>query len=272
MKRSFVSFWRKSIASARVAVLNHLEYRLNFFVDAYLQPILTAFVECALWMGIWSQANFTTLNGFGLNSYLAYALWATFVARVTANWQYELTMMEDIESGKINGVLLRPISFYQYYLSQFIGYKALVLFGTLSVPILVSWLLKLPFDISRVPLVLLLLFFYLIFVHTLSFSIACLCFYMTRASSVTVAKNITLWVLAGELFPLDLIPDPWGAYAKASPFASGAYVPVGYLTGRLEISTVFSAFQSIAISLGVVSIVAVVLWGSGIKRYVGTGA
>lgn len=253
-------------------MLQNLEYRINFIVDAYVQPIMTAGVECALWIGLWANGAFTVLNGFGLEYYLSYSLWAVFVSRVTANWQYEFMMMDDIESGKINAILLRPISFYHYYLSQFFGYKTLILLGTLGVPLLASWTLNLPFDISRIPLVLALMFFYLFFVHTLSFSVACACFFMTRAHSLTVGKNIFLWVLAGELFPLDLIPEPWGAWAKATPFASGAYVPVGYLTGRLQFVDMLYAFESVGISLLIMAVVAWVLWQAGVKRYVGTGA
>jgi ABC-2 type transport system permease protein len=267
-----VSFWRKSIAAAKLAVLTHLEYRLNFFIDGYFQPAITTMVEIALWYGIWHQGGFDSLNGFGLDSYLSYALWATFVARVTANWQYEFMMMEDVVSGKLNAILLRPFSFYSFYLSQFLGYKITVLAGTISVPLVASVFFGLPAHLERLPLVFLLLIFYLLFVHTLSFFLACFSFYMTRAHSLTVGKNIVLWVLAGELFPLDLIPEPFAKWAILSPFSSGAYIPVAYITGRIEVHAVYQAFLSISVSLVVISIFAALIWSQGVKRYSGTGA
>lgn len=272
MKASFVSFWRKSIAAARLAILSQLEYRLNFFIDGYLQPLITTLIEVALWYGIWHQGNFESLNGFGLNSYLAYALWATFVARVTSNWMYEIIMMEDVESGKLNAILLRPFSFYSFYLSQFLGYKFSILIGTLGVPLVFSWLFELPTHFDRLPLVFILLMFYLVFVHSLSFFVACFSFYMTRAHSLTVAKNIVLWVLAGELFPLDLIPEPWRQWVIHSPFASGVYVPVAYITGRVGLEAVREGFVSVFVSLIVVGGLSYAIWQAGVRRYVGTGA
>lgn len=272
MNMSFVSFWRKSIAAGKLAILTHLEYRLNFFIDGYFQPLITTIVEVTLWYGIWHQGGFDSLNGFGLESYLAYALWATFVARITANWMYESMMMEDIESGKLNAILLRPFSFYSFYLSQFLGYKLTMLIGTFGVPFVFAFIFDLPSHLERLPLVFLLLSFYLIFVHTLSFFIASFAFFMTRAHSLTVAKNIVLWVLAGELFPLDLIPEPFAKWVILSPFSSGAYIPVGYLTGRLDISYVIQAFQSVGIGLLTVGFLAICIWHQGVRRYAGTGA
>lgn len=272
MKASFVSFWRKSIAAGRLAILNHLEYRLNFFVDAYCQPIITTLVEVALWIGIWTHGNFTSLNGFGFESYMAYAIWATFVSRITTNWQYEMTMMDDIETGRLNAILLRPFSFYSFYLSQFFGYKLSVVVGTLGVPLLFSLLFDLPVHIERIPLAVGLLIFYVWFAHTLSFLVACFCFFMTRAQSLTAAKNIALWVLSGELFPLDLIPGEWGRIAMLSPFASGAYTPVAFIIGRVGLPEMITAFQSVGISLILAGLVAHLMWRAGIRNYVGTGA
>lgn len=267
-----MSFWRKSTAAAKLAILTQLEYRLNFFIDGYVQPLVTALVEVALWYGIWHQGNFESLNGFGLDSYLAYALWATFVARVTTNWMYESMMMEDIELGRLNAILLRPFSFYSFYLSQFMGYKFSVIIGTLGVPLVFAYIFDLPSIFERLPLVFLLLFFYLIFVHTLSFFIASFAFFMTRVHSLTAGKNVVLWVLAGELFPLDLIPEPYAKWVILSPFASGVYVPVGYLTGRLEVSSVIQAFQSVGVGLLVCGFLSFCIWHRGLKRYAGTGA
>jgi len=272
LRKSFVSFWRKNRAAAKLAILSQLEYRLNFFIDAYFQPLITTTVEVTLWYGIWSQGDFTTLNGFGLDSYLSYALWATFVARVTTNWMYESMMAEDIESGKINAILLRPYSFYSFYLSQFMGYKTFVMLGTLGIPLAAAYLFDLPVTFSRLPLVFVLLFFYLIFVHTVSFFVASFGFFMTRVHSLTTGKNIVLWVLSGELFPLDLIPDPYRQWAIASPFASGAYVPVAYMTGRVEVDAVWRAFVSVAVGLLVMGGAAMMMWSGGVRRYAGTGA
>src|ERR1035437_9243442 len=140
LKKSFVSFWNRNISAARLAILSHLEYRVDFFVDTILQPFLSTCMELAMWSSILTVAGISQLNGFSRASYLSYVLWATFVARVTANWSYEMEMEDEIESGHINAILLRPISFFEYYLSQFLGYKLSTIGFSFLFPLIVTWL------------------------------------------------------------------------------------------------------------------------------------
>lgn len=234
--------------------------------------MLSSCVELALWSTILSAAGLTQLNGFPRASYLSYVLWATFVARVTANWSYEMEMGEEIESGRINTILLRPISFYEYYLAQFLGYKFSTMPFSFACPLLACLVFPTTVIWNRFVPMMALILFYLFFVHTLSFCISCLGFYITRVRGVTGAKNMSLWVLSGELFPLDLIPEPFRSWVIHLPFASGVYAPVGFLTGRLGWSELSQAFLSVAGGIALTSALAFVLWQRGLKQYSGTGA
>ena len=185
---------------------------------------------------------------------------------------YEFRMIDEIESGKVNGLLLRPISFYEYYLGQYLGYKTLT--GVLSflIPITVCLFVSSPVDLLRLPLAVSLLFFYVIFIHTVSFCIASLGFFFNKIHSVTIAKNITIWLLSGEIFPLDLVPDPYKKILLWLPFSSGVFVPTGYLTGRLQVHDVLLGFRSVSIGIFISGAVAMVLWTQGRRVYSGTGA
>lgn len=229
-------------------------------------------METALWASILSVAGVTSLNGFSRASYLSYVLWATFVARVTANWSYEFEMADEIESGRINAILLRPISFYEYYLSQFLGYKLSTVPFSLLCPFIATLIFPTTVILNRILPMLVLIFFYLFFVHTLSFCISCCGFFMTRTSGITVTKNMSLWMLSGELFPLDLIPAPMKGWVINLPFAAGVYVPVGFLTGRLGWDELLHAFASVTIGLMAVSLFAALVWRRGLRVYSGIGA
>lgn len=76
----------------------------------------------------------------------------------------------------------------------------------------------------------------------------------------------------GELFPLDLLPEPFKTAFIAAPFASGTFIPVGYIIGRVDIQTVYNGFISVTIGLVVLNLLAAYLWKRGIDSYVGTGA
>lgn len=255
-----------------MAILSQFEYRLNLFTDAILQPLITSVVEVTLWWAIFKGANLESLGGFSADYYLAYALWGAFFARITTSWMYEFMMIDEIDSGRVNAILVRPISFYEFYLGQFMGYKLLCTIISMLVPIGVSLFITSPTDLSRLPLALTLATYYLLLVHTMSFMVASLAFFYNRIHSLPAAKNIALWVLAGEIFPLDLIPQPLSTWIKNLPFACGVFVPVGYLTGRIGLNEMINGFISVTVGIVFFALVSSTLWQAGRRRYSGTGA
>jgi ABC-2 type transport system permease protein len=233
---------------------------------------MTAGIEIALWWAIFRGAAIEELGGFSGNHYLAYALWAAFFSRYTISWMYEYMMIDEIDSGRINAILTRPISFYEFYLGQFIGYKLLTAAASFLIPFSISLVWETPSELSRFPLAFLLATTYLVLVHTMSFCVASLAFFYNRIHSLPMIKNIILWMVSGEIFPLDLAPEPFRSVLINLPFSAGTFVPVGYLTGRLSIGHVWQSFLSIGISLVIMGGLAMILWRQGRRRYSGTGA
>lgn len=269
---SFIGFCKRNLALSQLAIITQTEYRVNFIVDALAQPFLMAFIEMILWHAIFRGAGVSQIAGFGMSSYMSYVIWAGFFSRISANWMYEFRMIEEVNLGRINSVLLRPFSFYEYYLSQFLGYKTAIISISLIIPVAVVALMGFPFELSRLPLVLLMLFAYLIFTYTMSFIVVCSAFFFNRVQSLTVTKNMTLWILGGELFPLDLVPEPYKQYLLNLPFSCGVFVPVGYLTGRLEFKDMQHGFFTIAVGTLICGTMSVLLWRKAIREYSGTGA
>ncbi len=272
MKKSFAVFWKRNLAFAKLAIVSNLEYRLNYFVDVIVQPVLTTGIEILLWFAVFKGANVQTINGFGREYYLSYALWAAFFARIATSWMYEFRMIEEISSGTINSLIVRPMSFYEYYLSQLLGYKFITTIISLIIPLIAAHYFNLPTIYSRVPLAVVLCFYYLILVHTISFLVCCVAFHLTKISSFTVAKNLLFWILMGELFPLDLTPEPYKSILLKLPFAGGVFLPVGYITNRIGLNEMITGFISVTISLVVLNALASVLWKKSLATYAGTGA
>jgi ABC-2 type transport system permease protein len=185
---------------------------------------------------------------------------------------YEFRMVEEVESGTINGLLTRPMSFYEYYLSQLMGYKLVTTALSLMVPIIAAQIFDLPTIFTRLPLAILLCLYYLILVHSISFVISCCAFFLNKIRSFTLVKNMALWVLTGELFPLDLMPPGWKEIFIAMPFASGVYIPVGYLTGRVGFEQMIQGFYSVTIAIVALSLFGAWFWKKGLQTYAGTGA
>jgi ABC-2 type transport system permease protein len=266
------SFWRRNRAFFRLAVISNLEYRLNFFTDSIIQPCITGLVELTLWIALFKATAQTQINGFSLEAYLSYALWAAFTSRITSTWMYEYRMINEIDSGSINSLLVRPLSFFEYYLSQFLGYKFITSVFSLLVPLGICWWMGFPIYLNRLPEVLALITYYLVLVQLLSFIVATTAFHLNRVTSFTVTKNLALWLLSGELVPIDLFPENIQKILLSLPFANAVYVPVGYLTGRVSESTMRNGWLNTTLGILVLSAIAAVAWRQGLRKYAGTGA
>ncbi len=199
-------------------------------------------------------------------------MWGTFLARITSNWMYEFKMVDEIESGSINGLLVRPMSFFEYYLSQFMGYKMITTICSMMIPFLAVWIFKMPTEFSRLPIAFLLVFYYLFLVHAISFIVSSVAFTLTRIHSLTVAKNLAFWILSGELVPVDLVPEPYRHWILSLPFCNAVYIPVGYITGRIPIEMVWHGFATTTYGILIAGAIGYALWKNGLKKYVGTGA
>ncbi len=273
MKTSFIAFWRRNLALAKLGIVSNLEYRFNFVIDAFIQPILTVGIEVLLWLAIFKTVDSTGLiGGFGRDAYLAYAVWAPFLGRIAISWMYESMMVEEVVSGSINTILSRPLSFYEYYLSQTLGYKVITTFFSMTVPLAASFYFNLPVQFDRLPMALTLVVYYIFLVHSMSFVVATLGFYLTRVRSFTLLKNLTLLLLGGELVPIDLMPKVLSEILLILPFSAGVYIPLAYITGRGDLDLLAQGFFNVTWALIVFGLVSYLMWTKGVKQYTGTGA
>ena len=272
MKTSFIAFWRRNLALAELGIVTNLEYRFNFIIDAFIQPILTVGIEVLLWLAIFKTADSGLIGGFNRENYLAYAVWAPFLGRIAISWMYESMMVEEVVSGSINTILSRPLSFFEYYLSQTLGYKIVTTMFSMLVPIIASWYFDLPVHFARLPVIFLLVIYYVLLVHSMSFLVATLGFYLSRVRSFTLLKNLTLLLLGGELVPIDLMPPGLSEVLLKLPFSSGVYIPLAYLTGRGDIDLLWQGFYNVTWALIVCGLVSYLMWTNGVKQYTGTGA
>ncbi len=272
MKKSFAAFWRRNLALCNLGIASNLEYRFNFIVDAFVQPILTVGIEVLLWLAIFKTAETAFIGGFSRESYLAYAVWAPFLGRITISWMYESMMVEEVASGSINTILSRPLSFYEYYLSQMMGYKVVTTVFSLLVPVAASIFFKLPIFFDRLLPAMSLVIYYLLLVHTLSFIISTLGFFLTRVRSFTLVKNLTLWLLSGELVPIDLMPAALQKFFLLLPFSSGVYIPLAYISGRGDFNLLVQGFINVTVALAIAGTFSIYFWRRGLHEYTGTGA
>lgn len=236
-----------------------------------LIPICFFLVEAVFWSGLIKASGSSQLGGFPISYYLGYFLYS-ILQLGSLNWRFERAMIAEINNGSVNALLLRPSSFYEYHMGQLLGQKLITALTMIPVVIAIAWIWDLPFHLDRLPLVLLMGVSYVVLLFSLHFAIAAMAFFFDNVYSLNNSKNMVIWILTGELMPLDLLPSPLREWIIALPFSCGIYLPASYLSGRIEVDVFMKGFVSLAIGGVFFGLLARFIWKMGLRRYGGTGA
>ncbi len=234
-------------------------------------PVCYFLVEAAFWTGLIKASGDELLGGFSARYYLGYFLYL-ILQLGSMNWRFERAMIAEINNGAVNALLLRPSSFFEYHMGQLLGQKLITALAMLPIISFIAWRWDLPFHAERLPMVFLMGICYVILLFSLHFAVASMAFFFDNVYSLNNSKNMIIWILTGELMPLDLLPSPIREWIIALPFSCGFYIPAAYLSGRIEIDVFLRGFISLAIGGVAFGLLAQFVWKRGVRRYSGTGA
>ena len=238
-------------------------YRLNFILWR-LRMFLSFIVTFFIWSTVFESR--TTFAGYGKSSLLSYIL----LANLTANFVLGTRTVDiagDINSGQIINLLLRPLSFFKYYLTRDLADKLLnMFFATFEITLLI-----LLFNIRLVPLknpALFLVFFVngIFISFYINLIISFLGFWTTETWAPRFIFMALIYFLSGSYFPLDLLPSTLYHLLLLTPFPYLFYLPVKTLIGNVDQLIYFQLFLSFLWVL-IASKLSYKLWKLGNKSF-----
>ena len=98
-----------------------------------------------------------------------------------------------------------------------------------------------------------------------------LAFWATRADALLALQDSLVFLLAGVVAPVPLLPAAMQTAAHFLPFRYMVGFPVEILTGQLTAAQVAQGFAIQAAWLAVALLLARLVWTGGIKRYTAIG-
>jgi len=101
--------------------------------------------------------------------------------------------------------------------------------------------------------------------------LACLAFWATRADALLALQDALIFLLAGVVAPVALLPGALQTIAHMLPFYYMVGFPVEVLTGQIATENVLTGFIIQAAWLIVAVLLYRVVWRSGLKRYSAIG-
>ncbi len=259
---------RRGWALVKGLWLSWLQYRSFFFILAFgwmIPPLI--------YLLVWSTAaGDATLGGLNRGEFVAYYLVLILVNQVTyaqTNW----TVGDLIRYGQMNRVLLRPIPpIYDALASEFAG-KVVYLVFDLPVVALLALILRPEMDfrpengLAFLPALVLawaLRFFW-------GYWLALLAFWTSRADALLGLQDALIFLLAGLVAPVALLPGWLQTAAKILPFRYMVSFPVEVFTGQLDGAGLLAGFAVQAGWLAAAIGMYVLIWRIGLRRYTAIG-
>jgi ABC-2 type transport system permease protein len=245
-----------------------LQQRSFFFLLAFgwmIPPLIYLFV--------WSTAaGGETVGGLTRGQFVAYYLVLILVNQLTysqTNW----TVGDVIRYGGMNALLLRPLSPVFDALSTEVAGKVVYMTFVVPVVAILALILRPELHVSLrnglafVPA--LILAWALRFLW--GYWLALLAFWATRADGLLALQDALIFLLAGQVAPIKLLPGFLRQVAGLLPFRYMLGFPVEVLTGQLDGPALGRGFVFQVVWLSVAAVLFSVLWRAGVRRYSAVG-
>ena len=245
-----------------------MQHRGFFFLLAFMWMI-----PPLIYLFVWSTAaGEKIVGGFTRGEFVAYYLVLILVNQLTysqTNW----TVGDLIRDGRMNILLLRPLApLYDALASEVaskVVYMAFMIPVTAILGLALHPELRLTLRNSLAFVLALALAWALRFLW--GYWLALLAFWATRADALLAAQDALVFLLAGQVAPVALLPDAIRHLATALPFRYMVGFPVEVLTGQLTGPELWTGFVFQAGWLAVALALFAALWHAGLRRYSAVG-
>lgn len=259
---------RPGWALVRGLWLSWVQHRSFFFTLAFgwmIPPLI--------YLLVWSTAaGEGALGGLTRGNFVAYYLVLILVNQITyaqTNW----TVGDLIRYGQMNRILLRPIPpIFDALASEFAG-KVVYLLFDLPILALLALILRpemtLTWEAGLAFLPALVLAWALRFFW--GYWLALLAFWSARADALLALQDSLIFLLAGQVAPVALLPGALQSAATILPFRYMVSFPVEVLTGQVRGAALLEGFLFQLGWLALAYALYRLLWKFGLRRYTAVG-
>lgn len=254
----------------RVSLTERLTYRADFFLATFLRflPMITTIL---LWQAVFVGSGQEELNGYTYRTMIAYLL-AIHISRMFSSMPgLAAGIARDIRDGNLKKYLLQPIDMHCYLLA-YRGAHKVAYITTAAFPYAILFYLCRDF-FEGVPepavfvgyvLSLLLSFLLGFFVEL---CVGMVGFWTLEVTSLLYVVGALNYFVSGQMFPLDLLPQPWADLLKMLPFQYLAYFPAAVFVGRITGYELVHGLIAQAAWTLVFIVLARMLYRTGLRHY-----
>lgn len=250
----------------RVTIDQYFVYRLNFILWRS-RVVLNLVLIYFLWQAVFLQNR--QLFGYSHDIMISYVLITSLFSDIVFSSKIHEVGVE-IMQGDIVNRLLKPISFFLFVITKEIADKGINIFCSIFEITVLILLLKppiaLPESLSAILIAFIFLLIGICLSFFLSFCVSMIAFWSNEIWAPRFIYFMMVFMLAGNYFPLDILPKNIYNILLYTPFPYFIFMPAHIL---LKGYTSVTLWQS-AIGIfwtGIFALLARFLWKRGMKEF-----
>jgi len=248
--------------------LSWLQQRTFFFLLAFgwmIPPLISLFV--------WYTASSTqAIGGLTQGEFVTYYLLIILVNQLTYS-QTHWIVGDAIRSGDMNITLLRPLSPHLGVLAAEIAGKVVYMSFVIPIAVVLALLLHPTFQATPSNSILFLLTLFLAWLLRFlwGYWLAIFAFWITRADALLSIQNTLIFLFAGQVAPVVLLPGVLQNIATILPFRYMISFPIEILLGHLQPSELLTGLAYQSGWVLVTCVLFLTTWRSGLRHYAAVG-
>jgi ABC-2 type transport system permease protein len=255
---------------AKVSFRQEFAYRANFIMWR-VRNILQILIVFYLWDTIFATPG-RELFGYDREKILTY-IFGLLIVRAFVLSAKAMDVAGEVSRGELSKYLIKPVSYFKYWLTRDIASKALNLAFAAVETIVLYMILKPPFFIQTQPLFILgfvLTIAIAIFIYfLLIFIVSAAPFWMPEIAwgAHFLVTVIVVEFLSGALFPLDILPTVLQDIINLTPFPYLIFFPLQVYLGNLDSSQMVYGVVVSLVWLAAMWFFMNYIWKKGLKAY-----
>ena len=275
-----VQTFRKYAKIFRASLVERFTYRADFLLGTVLRflPILTTILLWkAIYAGAAADAGISTgtnrMAGFNFDQMIAYLLLVNISRMFSSMPGLAGGIARDIREGTIKKYLLQPLDMIGYLVSYRMAHKVSYIIASALPYCLLFYLCRDYFhgQVPTEPVVWLAFAAALAMAFVVGFffevTVGMVGFWFLEVTSILYIVMTLNFFVSGHMFPLDLLPPPWGTILKWLPFQYMAYFPAVVFLGKVRgAALAFGLARQLAWCL-VFIMLSRYLYRRGLRRY-----
>ncbi len=227
MRKYWLVFW--------LTIKEYFVYRLNFVIWR-LRVFLSFLVTFFLWTSVFD--NTARFGAYGKSQMISYIFFANIISSFVLGTR-TIDIASDIINGTIMNYILKPISFFKYYLTRDLADKLLNLFFVFFEVWILIFLFHPPITLPPSLVFTLWSLLFLIIGTLIGFyinlTVSFLGFWSNEVWAPRFLFMTVVFLVSGSYFPLDLLPSTLYYLFLLTPFPYLFYLPTQILLGRLDL-------------------------------------